>query len=142
LTNKNNKFPPIFDLLKKAITLSFLFIFLSANTELHQLFRLPSFVHHFLEHLKTDHKQSFANFLNDHYTNHKNNSDTDHHDHDNLPFKAADCSATHVSVVFVNLFQFSITRPNTVPDKVTASYNEVTYASTVVNNIWQPPKIS
>ena len=132
----------IFDSLKKIIAISFLFIFLSTNTELHQLFQLPVLIHHFLEHQNREPDESFADFLSEHYSDHQNHSDTDHHDHDNLPFKTTNCATAHISLAFINHFQFSITRQTVFHDKISPIYNETFYSSAVVSNIWQPPKIS
>jgi len=128
--------------LKKIIAISFLFVFLGANSELHQLLRLPVLIHHFFDHQEQEPDETFADFLNEHYSNHQNHSDNDHHDHDNLPFKTTDCATAHVSLAFVNPIQISISRPIVFQDKISSSYNGAFYSSTIVSNIWQPPKIS
>ncbi|NBU04883.1 MAG: hypothetical protein EBT39_00830 [Sphingobacteriia bacterium] len=128
--------------MKKLIAISFLFVFLFANTELHQLLRLPMLIHHFSEHHDQEPDESFADFLNEHYSDHHNHSDNDHHDHDNLPFKTKDCATAHVSLAFLNHIQFSVLRPTAFYDKISPIYNGAFYSSAVVSNIWQPPKIS
>lgn len=132
----------IFDKLKKVIAISFLFVFLCANTELHQLLRIPVLVHHFFEHNQQEPDETFADFLNEHYSGQQNDSDNDHHEHDNLPFKSADCATAHVLLAFVSEAQFSITRQVIFKDKISPIYNRAFYSSSVVNTIWQPPKIS
>ena len=133
--------------MKKVIAISFLFIFLSAYTELSQLLRLPILIHHFLDHQEQEPNETFADFLNEHYSNHQNHSDHDHHNdhnnhHDNLPFKTTDCATAHVSLAFVNPIKFSIPRPTFFHDKISPIYNEAFYSFAVVSNIWQPPKLS
>jgi hypothetical protein len=128
--------------LKKLIAISFLFVFLSANTELHQLLKLPVLIHHFFEHHKQEPSESFAEFLSEHYITHLDYSDKDNHDHDNLPFKTPDCATAHISLAFVNHIQFSVPRPTAFYDKISPIYNGAFYSSAVVSNIWQPPKIS
>ncbi len=126
---------------KKLIAISFLFVFLGAHTELHQLLKLPILIHHFFEHHHQEPKETFANFLNDHYSDTNQHSDTNH-EHDNLPFKTTDCATAHISLAFVNPVQFSITIPTTFYDKISPIYHGAFYSPTVVNNIWQPPKFS
>lgn len=129
-------------LLKKAIAISLLFVFLGAKTELHQLLRLPVLIHHFLDHHYQELGESFADFLNQHYSDHQNHSDGNHHDHDNLPFKATDCAKAHFSLAFVNPIPFFIPRPTAFYDKIPPTYNGAFYYSSIVSKIWQPPKIS
>jgi ABC-type Zn2+ transport system substrate-binding protein/surface adhesin len=132
-------------MLKKLIAISFLFLFLSANTEIHQLLRLPVLIHHFLEHQNQEPDETFSNFLKEHYYDHQNHSDhdhQDHHDHDKLPFKTTNCALAYVSLAFVNPIQFSISPSIIFHDKISPSYNGALYFSALVRNIWQPPKIS
>jgi hypothetical protein len=103
---------------------------------------LPVLIHHFFDHQEQEPDETFADFLNEHYSNHQNHSDNDHHDHDNLPFKTTDCAAAHISLAFVNPIQFSISRPIIFYDIIFPIYNRAFYSSSVVCNIWQPPKIS
>jgi hypothetical protein len=131
-----------FVLLIKLVAISLLTVFLGANTELHQLLRLPVLIHHFFEHHDQEPDESFADFLNEHYSDNQNHSDTNHNDHENLPFKTNDCATAHVSIAFVNPTSFSISRPKTFQDKVSPIYNGLFYSSSVVGSIWQPPKIS
>jgi len=100
------------------------------------------FIHHFLEHHTQEPDESFADFLNKHYVDHQNHSDSDHPDHDNLPFKTTDCGKMHISLAFLNPIPFSIPRPTAFHEKISPIYNGAFYSSAVVSNIWQPPKIS
>jgi hypothetical protein len=132
----------IFDSLKKIIAISFLFVFLGTNTELHQLLRLPVLIHHFLEHHDQEPDESFADFLNEHYSDQQNHSGANHHEHDSLPFKTTDFAKTNVSLAFVNPTQFSISRLIIFQEKISPIYNRAFYSSAIVSHIWQPPKIS
>ena len=59
-----------------------------ANTEIGQLLKIPTLIQHFTEHHDDDLDISFADFIDFHYNNDKQHSDTDKHDnHQNLPFK-------------------------------------------------------
>lgn len=131
----------IFATLKKLIAISFVFVFLYANTELHQLLKLPVLVHHYLDHHEEGNSASFVGFLYDHYNSEKSQSDNDHHDHQNLPFKT-DCANVHTSLAYTGHQQYSFQHTPPVSVKVNVVYNEVIYFSTSLSNIWQPPKFS
>lgn len=127
--------------MKKVVAISFLFVFLSANTELHQLLKLPMLLNHFLEHHDQEPDESLADFLNEHYSETHNHSDNEHHDHDNLPFKSNDCATMHSNVVFNHDHNFSFCEPHIVSEKASvATNNVVIYSSAVLNTIWQPPQ--
>ncbi|MES2138757.1 MAG: hypothetical protein V4511_03560 [Bacteroidota bacterium] len=127
--------------MKKLIAISFVFVFLYANTELHQLLKLPVLVHHYLEHHEEDNSASFAGFLYSHYNSEKSHSDNDHHDHHNLPFKT-DCANVHSSLAYTGHHQYSFQHTPPVSVKVNVVYNEIIYSSASLSNIWQPPKFS
>ena len=128
--------------MKKIVSILFLLIFLAANTELHQLLRLPVLIHHYLEHRQEKPNTSYVDFLADHYADHQTHSDNNHHDHENLPFKTSDCATAHNSMAFVNQTQFLVQRPNTFQDKVLPIYDGGICVSAFLSTIWQPPKIS
>ncbi|MCE9540348.1 MAG: hypothetical protein K8R85_14200 [Bacteroidetes bacterium] len=127
--------------MKKLIAISFVFVFLYANTEMHQLLKLPVLVHHYLEHCKEANNSSFVGFLYNHYNSEKPHSDNDHHDHQNLPFKT-DCANIHTSFAFTGHHQYSFQSTPPVSVKVNVVYNEIIYSSASLSNIWQPPKFS
>ncbi len=126
--------------LKKLVAISLLFVFLSANTELHQLLKLPMLIHHFLEHHDHEPDETFAGFLNEHYSDTQNHCDTDHHD--NLPFKTNDCATMHNNVAFNHSHNFSISQPTIISEKLLVAHNVIVFSSVALSNIWQPPKIS
>jgi hypothetical protein len=137
-TNFTLYLPP----LKKLIAISFLFIFLCANTELHQLLKLPVLIHHYLSHHQDEHDKSFTHFLDDHYSSTPQHSDIDNHEHDNLPFKTNDCAMAHASIDFVNQGQYTIVNTSTFYIKTSLIYDGVIYSSAFLSSIWQPPKFS
>lgn len=110
-----------------------------ANTELHQLLRLPILIQHYIKHHEQEPDETFACFLNEHYTSEQNHCDNDH---ENLPFKTNDCATTHLTVAIVNHAPLSITSQNTFKSKIAPIYNGVIYSADLVSNIWQPPKFS
>ena len=132
----------IFALLKRLILISLILVFLCANTELHQLFRLPVLIHHYLEHHQDEQDKSFLHFLSDHYSSNPEHSDNDNHEHDNLPFKTNDCATMHSNVAFNHQHNFTFCEPQVVSEKVSVAYNVGIYSSAILNTIWQPPQFS
>jgi len=129
---------------KKIISISFIFIFLCANTEIGQLLKLPALIQHFTEHHDHDDavKISFADFIDFHYNNDKQHSDTDKHDnHQNLPFKAINTNGNTV-LAFENQTEFSFRKPNFISLNHTVPFSRDFYISNVFASIWLPPKLS
>lgn len=126
---------------KNVIAISFLFAFLTANTTFGELLRLPTLVHHYLEHVEWD-NSTLIEFLSVHYASTINHPDDKHHDHEKLPFKTTDCHTSQV-VTLVPQPTFAISKiiPNTVEIKKT-TYNQHNYSSAHLNSIWQPPRFS
>ena len=128
--------------MKRLIALSLLFVFLGANTKLHQLLKLPVLIHHFLEHQTQEPNETIADFLVEHYSDTQNHSEPDHHNHDNLPFKTNDCATAHVLIAFENHISFSVPSPNSFKNAGSPIYDGVIYFSVFHSIIWQPPKTS
>jgi hypothetical protein len=126
--------------LKKLIAILSLFIFLCANTELNQLLKLPILVHHLIDHHNQEPDETFMDFVNEHYSDQQSHSENK--DHNNLPFKTTDCSITHSTLAFVNLIPFSISQTIVFHAKTPPIYSNLFYSTSVINNIWQPPKFS
>lgn len=126
---------------KRIIAISFLFIFLTANTAFGQMLRLPTLVHHYLEHVEWDNMTLFE-FLSEHYAVNINHPDDKHHDHQKLPFKTADCHTSQV-VTLVPQPTFSICQifPETIELKKSIR-NQQHYSNAYLNSIWQPPRFS
>ncbi len=131
-----------FNTLKNTIVISFLTLFLYANTELHELLKIPVLVHHYLEHDDNDNSVSFIDFLNEHYNNNNSHNDTDnkHHDHQKLPFKTNDCATVHTVLAFNNANDLSIDQIDYCSVKVISICNELIYSSSFQNKILQPPQ--
>jgi hypothetical protein len=127
---------------KRLIAISFLLIFLSANTVFGQLLRLPTLIHHYLEHVVLDNNPSLIAFLQKHYTEKINHADDQHHDHEKLPFKTADSNTAHI-VSVVPPHSYSITQLIIEPVSIQqAIYNQKGYSKSYLNSIWQPPRLS
>lgn len=66
-------------------------MFISSSTELHELFRLPLLLEHYLQHRSENGHLSLVDFLKIHYSeNHPNDQDDD--DDNQLPFKSKESS--------------------------------------------------
>ena len=128
--------------MKKLTTISFLVIFLCANTEIHQLLKLPSLIHHFLEHKVEEPNASIIAFLRDHYMEGHSQSSKDKKEHEKLPFKTADCTTAHTLLAFDSQKTYSFRPTNTFSVQVKVVYNEIIYSAAILNKIWQPPQIS
>ena len=131
--------------LKKLIAISFLFIFLCANTEIGQLLKLPTLIHHYLEHHddKNDDEYgiSFIGFLQNHYNDNNQHSDNAKHDHQNLPFKTTHCNSINTVMSFVQQRFFNSHTISIISTKNIACYTEQHYTSKSLGSIWQPPKL-
>ena len=128
--------------MKKIAAISFLFIFLCANTEIGQLLKLPNLIVHFIEHHnhKDEHSISFIDFVKSHYDN-KQHSDTDKHDeHQNLPFKTVNTNLNTV-IVFENQPTISFRKPISIVGTNTVPFPREFYTSNVFACIWLPPKL-
>jgi hypothetical protein len=129
--------------LKKLISISFLFIFLCANTEAGQLLKFPSLVQHFTEHHDHDNNLdiSFADFIDFHYNETEKHSNKGNEDHQNLPFKTINTNVNTV-LAFENQTEFSFRKPNIISLNRTVPFSQDFYISNVYVSIWLPPKLS
>lgn len=130
--------------MKKIIAISFLFIFLCANTEIGQLLKLPNLIEHFIEHHKhkDEHNISFLDFVKSHYNDNHKHSDTDQHDeHQNLPFKTINTNVNTI-LAFENQPVISFGKPISFVVNNTVPFHKEFYTSAVFVSIWLPPKLS
>lgn len=139
---KINFFPTFVVIVKKLAAISFLFVFLFANTEFRQLLKLPVLVHHYLEHVELDENESLVNFLKIHYEREINHPDDIHGDHQRLPFKTADFHSAHIPVILPHThFELPAAGERTeVQDNKIYSIEEH-YSFAHLKNIWQPPRL-
>ncbi|MGL5111838.1 MAG: hypothetical protein ACRC6O_04280 [Flavobacterium sp.] len=130
--------------LKKTIVFLFSILFVNSNTEVRQLFKIPIFVEHYLEH-QNHHEEnvfSFVDFTISHYGTRKKHRDTDEHDeHENVPFKSqSNSSDTLLAFEKFNSF-ITVGKLNYKAVKEVFTIYKVGYISNVFNTIWQPPKL-
>lgn len=123
--------------MRKAGAISFLLIYLVANTELHQFMRLPAFFAHYLEHKQQNSHISLLEFVVIHYLDTKT---PDYKRDQQLPFKNAKCPEVSISIALP---------PEVLPDTAIPSFSmspkSVTFespfiASSFLFTIWQPPR--
>lgn len=130
--------------MKKIIAISFLLVFLSANTELGQLLKLPNLIEHFAEHRnhKGENNVTFLDFVKSHYSDNCQHSDTDQHDeHKNLPFKTINTNINTI-IAFENQPYIFFKKPISISIKNTVPLYKEFYTSNVFTCIWLPPKLS
>ena len=129
--------------MKKIIAISFLIVFLCANTEMGQLLKLPNLIEHFSNHQKDYSSQniSLLDFIAIHYNDTQHHSDQEKDNHQSLPFKTISQTVNTV-LAFENVTEFSFNRPNTISVNSTVTFPPEFYNSDVFACIWLPPKLS
>ncbi|MCO5233712.1 MAG: hypothetical protein M9888_08265 [Chitinophagales bacterium] len=126
--------------MKRLVSISFLFIFLSANTAFGEVLKLPLLIQHYTEHKQEESAISFIHFLAEHYTGKVNHQHNNHH-HDNLPFKTLNAHAGSVISLIPNSI-FSLQKQIFPEDStIISAYLQSNYANTYLNGIWQPPRL-
>lgn len=127
--------------MKKVIAIFFIFSFLIASTALGEVFKLPSLIHHYIEHSQEDNDHSIFDFIVEHYGEDINHHHHDNHnDHEKLPFKTTNLNSGQM-VDFLPL----IIEPKEIALKKkikTPIYQEQNYSNAYLDSIWQPPKFS
>jgi len=132
----------IFDPLKKLFIISSLLVFLCANTELHELMKLPVFVHHYFEHQKSCPQSTLADFIYDHYNSESDHSAKKDHHHHRLPLKANDCGTFHASKVMGSLDGFYFRQNYGTNADLPIFCNQEDISSSFFNKVWQPPQFT
>lgn len=122
--------------MKRTTAFLLFLLYLVANTELHQLAKLPAFFAHFDEHKKKDPGVDLIGFTIEHYVK----GDGRDARHEQLPFKSADCLIASV-LIAVPPEEFMTPACKifyTPQNKV--SYTCPLTASEFHFSIWQPPR--
>lgn len=128
--------------MKRLVAISFLFIFLFANTAFGQVLKMSTLIHHYIEHAAEDNDSSILDFLAKHYSKDINHPDDKHHDHQDLPFKTLNSHTLQVVSV--------VPQPNiSIPQIISAvsklkmrSSNKPGYSDAYLDSIFQPPRFS
>ena len=133
------QFYDIFAELKKITAISFLLIFLFANTEMGQLLKLPVLIHHYLEHHDDDAGVSFVDFLHKHYAEQKSHPSANN-EHEKLPFKSHDLRFSQITLAYQPLIGFEFKTDKLILAKVNIIYSTAFHPASILSRIWQPPK--
>ena len=127
--------------MKKVVSISFLIVFLLANTELHEVLKVPLLLEHYILHKQEDKNQSFLTFIYKHYV-----SVQDHfhlqNDHDGLPLKTKDCIKYNPGIVSFLLIHYARLQEVPYQLKQRIFFKKVFLSNLNQGNIWQPPQIS
>lgn len=127
-------------MLKKLIAILFLSIYAVSATELHELFKLPNLVEHFVEHQKEDKSTTLIDFLVAHYTV-ADDGDNDNSKDSQLPFKSDHNGANITNTGFnsFNNIQLAI-KSAPIESKIYNTFSSDFISSAYLSSIWQPPK--
>lgn len=126
--------------MKKTVSIILLFVFLSANTEAHQLLKLPFLVEHYLEHKHHNNNISFFDFLNMHYVM-ADDGDGDTPEDMQLPFKSDNACGNICSIGFVSQSNYQLAIKAVYTENELFNNHSVEFISSAfLSSIWQPPK--
>ncbi|MCA0333204.1 MAG: hypothetical protein LCH44_04570 [Bacteroidetes bacterium] len=125
--------------MKQFWAISFLFIFLSANTAFGELLKLPVLIQHYMEHEDLQGDISFFDFLKEHYNNPEAHPDIPNHHHDNLPLKTLSAHSTSV-VSPIPIFNVVSTTFIESDQTTIPLYQEGNFINNYLSQIWQPPR--
>ncbi|HET6769114.1 MAG TPA: hypothetical protein VFH08_17005 [Chitinophagaceae bacterium] len=105
---------------KKIIIIFLGALLLNGSTEIHQLWKLPFLVKHYLQHRNDDPLLSFTTFLKIHYTDRDHPDDNDDKDDNELPFKSIG-NISHIDTPVLEK-QIAATGNYCLPEKLTTYY--------------------
>ena len=125
----------------KVISFSFLIFFLLANTELHEVLKVPFLFDHYLLHKQDEKNQSFLTFLYLHYASGQEHAHQQN-DHDHLPLKTKDCIKFSPSIISNHFMTFPRNNEDPLHLKRTIGFKQIFPSNLNAGSIWQPPQIS
>lgn len=126
--------------MKRAIALFFLTAYLLSSTELGQLLKIPVFASHFVEHQQQNKDITLWEFICIHYAQ-GDVKDADYETDRKLPFKTHDnCGTQHSCTIPPSLSNFPIEKIVHVTSRMKYFVNDVSWTSSFLSQIWQPPK--
>lgn len=117
----------------------FLFVYLFANTELHQLAKVSAFMEHFKEHKLENPDMTLVSFVILHYFS-GNLKDADYAQDMKLPFKDTDCSSWSPSHTLPFPDPFVLSLLVSMEFNGLTIYDQSALPSLHLSDIWQPPK--
>jgi len=107
---------------KKVIIIIMSALLLNGSTEIHQLWKLPFLVQHYLHHQKEDSSLSFIAFLKIHYIDRDHPNDNDDKEDNELPFKSVG-NISHIDTPIIAK-NFKAAEDNYLPNKPSSYYPE------------------
>ncbi len=118
-----------------------IFLYITTSTQFSQLYKLPIFVSHFIEHVEKDKLGSISEemvfFIKHHYGGHE--KDEDWQTDQKLPFIKIE--TTHVDHSYLPIFVFEIPQiDKKIDTKPISLYYKDFVSNYCQNSIWQPPK--
>jgi hypothetical protein len=114
-------------------------VLLNSATELHQLFKLPSLIAHYLHHRQEDKSITFFDFLRIHYSeNHP--LDNDDEEDNQLPFKS-DGTICHIDTMPSTIKEAGEKSFIFLPGKPTCGFREENLSQRSLS-IFRPPRLS
>lgn len=121
----------------KFLALTLLFVFVSVQSPLHELLKLPELISHYKEHKSENKSISFIKFLEDHYLKSLSTKDNKH---SKLPFK----DEAHPLMLGLNYIASSekiVFEVQHYPIRINNRVEESGPSQGQETGIWQPPKI-
>lgn len=129
--------------MKKYVSIVLLFFYVFSMTEVHQLWKAPKLVEHYLEHKSEDKGLTLISFLEMHYLN-GFTKDADFEKDMKLPFKATQDNCFSFVVLLPTPEKFELNSEPFVLEihKPTILQKSQVFISNYLSSIWQPPKIA
>ncbi|WP_338732567.1 hypothetical protein [Mangrovimonas cancribranchiae] len=122
-----------------ALTYSLLILIQSFNINLEDLNKINALIDHAQFH-KEMYGDSFIQFLAEHYGDAKDDHESDHKEHEDLPFKDCHHLCTHINVTFISPnTSFKISNEEFVEIPCNFFYKD-TFTSFEKPAVFQPPK--
>lgn len=128
--------------MQRRIATWLLFIFLFANSELHELVKVGAFVFHYQEHLAESPGLSLLEFIQIHYSS-EVVYDEDYSRDMQLPFKTADCISLSAPCTLPQVMEPPCLAQAVIPQSQKLLFHtQAVHSSQHLSDIWQPPKQS
>ena len=127
--------------MQRRIATWLLFIFLFANSELHELVKVGAFVFHYQEHLAESPGLSLLEFIQIHYSS-EVVYDEDYSRDMQLPFKTADCISLSAPCTLPQVMEPSLPQAGIPLSPKLLFRTQTVHTSQHLSDIWQPPKHS
>lgn len=104
--------------------------------------KLPDLIEHFANHENEDqdYKDSFFDFIKEHYSYSSSHNNLANSSHKNLPFKTVDAHSPHIVMMNFQLNNFSFLKVIPLIKQKVVSYDNSTIPSAYLEGIWQPPR--